>query len=158
MGSAACQFSLGLALENDESVIHFKRSAIQGHAQAQLSLAWAYQMSPDCTQKNLMALCLQRRGHQLERAAWNVRPIQDFETEEEEDIVDAICGYTSSPEVAQSALEWLLTQDPDEAAYFLQGSSLLKSVKREVEALLPMPISEEIIPHLIALGHVPGEH
>lgn len=73
-------------------------------------------------------------------------------TQEEEVIVEAVYGRPGPPEITRAALEWLLTQHHEEAEYFLRGSSLLAAVKREVEALLPMPISEEILPHPGALG------
>lgn len=49
------------------------------------------------------------------------------------------------------ALEWLITQHPEEVEYFLGCSETLRDIKRAVDLALPMPIAEEILPHLAAL-------
>lgn len=80
------------------------------------------------------------------------RAFSDLQKERE--IVEVICGRPSESKVEKDALEWLLTQDEEYSEYFMRGSAL-KALKSAVEGLLPMPISEEILPHLAALRSKP---
>lgn len=60
-------------------------------------------------------------------------------------------GRAKSAEVADEAFRWLLTQDRDEAEYFIRISEAMKASRRVVEDRLPMPVSDEITPHLVFL-------
>jgi hypothetical protein len=157
MGSSTCQLILGKKIRPPESVSWFRRAAIQGDSSAQQLLAYTY----DLSQNRMMSLCLHHQaskvgqkapfdGHYIEPT--DVCPnceCSDFQ--EESEIVEAVCGRPSEPKIAKDALDWLLTQNSDEAEYFMRDSETLKGLKRAVEDLLPMPISEEIVPCLAAL-------
>lgn len=76
-------------------------------------------------------------------------------TQEEIAIAEAVCGSARDSRVKEAALDWLVTQQHEEVEYFLKGSKTLRNIRRVVDLSLPMPIAEEILPHLAALDEAP---
>lgn len=165
LGYALCQNELSQALfrasDHVNGISYLRRAAVQGHADSQMVLGRSYKYEARVRKNRMMAFCWIHRSSDLngvpaepcdDMMQTPVRPLGACQlAQKENELAAAVLGKADPKEEAK-AFEWLLTQNLDEAAYFIRGWTSTKALERTVDSLLPMPISEEMAPHLVFLG------
>jgi hypothetical protein len=145
------QHSRSRCLKRQKYLSLLRKSGLQRHPKSYRSLSDYYYhsrcMPSEVKDNTLLAACFERlyiskiQGSDFYKSL--LSPNQKA-------MLNAIC----SPSYGQSreALDWLLLQNSDEIEIFLSLHPNRSKVQKAVADLLPMPLAEEIIPHIAAFG------